>query len=89
MNIWRKGYQDWLLGGSNEGIASTITNDRRINMEAARGQCVKVQTTADECVRVTIDIDTSLIPDDVNVLKWKNNMVLIQVSDVEIASPSE
>jgi hypothetical protein len=48
-------------------------------MEQVKGQCVKVQTTADECVRVTIDIDTSLIPEAVNVLKWKNNMVLIQV----------
>lgn len=50
-------------------------------MEQVRGQCVKVQTTADECVRITVDIDTSLIPEDVNVLKWKNNMVLIQISE--------
>lgn len=48
-------------------------------MEQVRGQAVKVQTTADECVRLTIDIDTSLIPEDVNVLKWKNNMVFVQL----------
>ena len=50
-------------------------------MEQVKGQVVKVQTTADECVRVTVDIDTSLIPEDVNVLKWKNNMVTIQVAE--------
>jgi hypothetical protein len=48
-------------------------------MEQVKGQVVKIQTTADECIRVTVDIDTSLIPEAVNVLKWKNNMVLIQV----------
>jgi len=48
-------------------------------MEGASGQVVKVQTTADECVRITIDIDSLLIPEGVNVLKWKNNMVFIQV----------
>lgn len=52
-----------------------------LKMEQVKGQVVKVQTTADECVRVTIDIDTSLIPEDVNVLKWKNNMVFIRVSE--------
>jgi len=51
------------------------------NMEQVKGQVVRVQTTADECIRVMIDIDTSLIPEDVNILKWKNNMVLIQVSE--------
>lgn len=50
-----------------------------LEMEQVRGQAVKVQTTADECVRLTIDIDTSLIPEDVNVLKWKNNMVFVQL----------
>lgn len=50
-------------------------------MEIVKGQVVKVQTTADECVRITIDIDTSLIPEDVNVLKFKNNMVFIQISE--------
>jgi hypothetical protein len=47
-------------------------------MEQVQGQVVKVQTTADECVRVTIDVDISLIPEDVNVLKWKNTMVFIK-----------
>jgi len=53
-------------------------------MEQVKGQVVKVATTADECVRITIDIDTSLIPKNVNVLKWKNNMVLIQINDIEV-----
>lgn len=52
-------------------------------MEQARGQVVKVQTTADECIRVTIDIDSALIPSNVNVLKWKNNMALIMVGESE------
>jgi len=47
-------------------------------MEQVLGQVVKVQTTADSCVRVTVDVDISLIPADVNVLKWKNNMVFIK-----------
>ena len=48
--------------------------------QKVRGQVVKVQTTADECVRVTVDVDISLITEDINVLKWKNNMVFMQVS---------
>lgn len=52
-------------------------------MEQITGQVVKVQTTADECVRVTVDIDTSLIPENVNVLKWKNNMVFILMGEVK------
>lgn len=50
-------------------------------MEQVQGQVVKVQTTADECVRITVDIDTSLIPEGVNVLKFKNNMVFVQMCD--------
>jgi hypothetical protein len=52
-------------------------------MEQITGQVVKVQTTADECIRLTVDIDTSLIPDDVNILKWKNNMVFILMGEAE------
>ena len=51
-------------------------------MEQVRGQVVKVQTTADECVRITVDVDVSLIPFDVNVLTWKNNMVFIMPEGV-------
>jgi hypothetical protein len=50
-------------------------------MKKIKGQVVKVQTTADECVRLTVDIDVSLIPEDVNVLKLKNNMVVIEQSE--------
>jgi hypothetical protein len=49
-------------------------------MENVKGQVVKVQTTADECIRITIDIDTAFIPEDVNVLKWKNNMVYVHAN---------
>lgn len=52
-------------------------------MEQVKGQVVKVQTTADECIRVTVDIDAAFIPEGVNVLKWKNNMVFIQVGESE------
>lgn len=48
-------------------------------MEEVKGQVVKVTTTADECVRITIDIENQFIPEGVNILKWKNNMVNIQV----------
>ena len=50
-------------------------------MEQVTGQVVKVQTTADECIRVTVDIDIALIPEDVNVLKWKNNMIVMRISE--------
>ena len=48
----------------------------QINSETLTGQVVKVQTTADECIRLTIDIDSQFVG-EVNVLKWKNEMVEI------------
>jgi hypothetical protein len=47
------------------------------------GQVVKVQTTADECIRLTIDIDAQMIPKDVNVLNWKNEMVIVTIENNE------
>ena len=49
----------------------------QINSETLTGQVVKVQTTADECIRLTIDIDSQFVG-EVNVLKWKNEMVQIE-----------
>lgn len=49
-------------------------------MEQVKGQITKVQTTADECVRLTIDCDVALVG-EVNILKWKNNMVTIQLEE--------
>jgi hypothetical protein len=40
-----------------------------------RGQVVRVTTMADECVRLTIDIDSALIPEDLNLIHWKHGMV--------------
>lgn len=67
----------------NAWIKSIQDVERGCKMEQITGQVVKVQTTADECVRVTVDIDTSLIPENVNVLKWKNNMVFILMGEVK------
>lgn len=52
-------------------------------MEEIRGQVVKVATTVDECVRITIDIENQFIPDGVNILRWKNNMVKIQIVEAK------
>lgn len=67
----------------NAWIKSIQHVERGCKMEQITGQVVKVQTTVDECVRVTVDIDTSLIPENVNVLKWKNNMVLILMGEAK------
>lgn len=43
------------------------------------GQVVKVQTTADECIRLTIDID-SHYASDINFIKWKNEMLELKLT---------
>ena len=50
--------------------------------EIIKGQIVKVQTTSDECVRVTVDIDAAFAG-EVNILKWKNQMVNIELEGGE------
>jgi hypothetical protein len=47
--------------------------------ESVKGQVVKVQTTADQCVRITIDVENHFIPEGLNILKWKNEMVKINL----------
>jgi hypothetical protein len=54
-------------------------------MNIVKGLVQKVQTTLDECVRVTIDIENQYIPEGVNVLKWKNSMVIIR-PEVEVSN---
>jgi len=50
--------------------------------QLVKGQVVKVATTADECIRVTIDVETGSIPEDLNILTWKNGMVFILAGPV-------
>jgi hypothetical protein len=51
------------------------------NMEITKGQVVKVTTTKDNCVRVTVDIEKAFIPKDVNILQWQDTMITIQHED--------
>lgn len=50
-------------------------------MEITKGQVVKVTTTKDNCVRVTVDIEKAFIPKDVNILQWQDTMITIQHED--------
>ena len=56
-------------------------------MEKVIGQVTKVQTTADECVRLTIDCDVALVG-SINVLLWKNQMAKIELEDEDGKSNS-
>lgn len=47
-------------------------------MEITKGLVTKVTTTKDQCIRITVDIDKSFIPADVNILKWQDEEVTIQ-----------
>ena len=46
-----------------------------------RGQVVRVTTTMDECIRVTVDIDSGLVPAALNIIGWKNNMVDLSLAE--------
>lgn len=46
-------------------------------MEITKGQVVKVQTTKDQCVRLTIDIDKNFAG-ETNLLAWQDEMVTLQ-----------
>lgn len=54
-------------------------------MKKITGQCVKVQTTADECVRITVDIDTRWLK-DVNIIAWKNNMIEMELVEDSVTN---
>lgn len=47
-------------------------------INSIQGIVTKVQTTADECVRITIDIDSHFVQ-DINIIKWKNSMVKMEL----------
>lgn len=49
-------------------------------MEITKGQCVKVTTTKDNCIRVTVDIEKAFVG-DINLLEWLNDMLIIQHGD--------
>lgn len=46
-------------------------------MEITKGQVVKVTTTKDQCIRLTIDVEKAFA-DNVNLLNWQNEMVVLQ-----------
>ena len=48
-------------------------------MEITKGIVTKISTTKDQCVRLTVDIDKSFIPENVNILKWQDQEVTLQV----------
>lgn len=41
--------------------------------EKVKGQIAKISTTADQCIRLVIDIPNEIAP--VNIIKWLNSMV--------------
>ena len=53
----------------------------RENMEITKGIVTKITTTKDQCVRLTVDIDKSFIPEEVNILKWQDQEVVLQGGD--------
>lgn len=50
-------------------------------MEMTKGIVTKITTTKDQCVRLTVDIDKSFIPEEVNILKWQDQEVVLQGGD--------
>ena len=58
-----------------------IEAKERENMEITKGIVTKITTTKDQCVRLTVDIDKSFIPEEVNILKWQDQEVVLQGGD--------
>lgn len=52
--------------------------EREAEMEITKGIVTKIATTKDQCVRLTVDIDKSFIPENVNILKWQDQEVVLQ-----------
>lgn len=44
-------------------------------MEITKGQVVKVTTTKDKCIRITVDIEQAFVPANVNILQWQDTMI--------------
>lgn len=49
-------------------------------MEEIKGQVVKVQTTKDQCVRLTVDVEKLFIG-DANIIAWQDCMVKIKLEE--------
>jgi hypothetical protein len=49
-------------------------------MENVKGIVTKVQTTKDQCVRVTVDIDKAFA-EGVNLIAWQDGMVSIKLAE--------
>lgn len=60
--------------GRKETWAGTRKDEK---MEITKGQVVKVTTTKDQCIRLTIDVEKAFA-DNVNLLNWQNEMVVLQ-----------
>jgi len=52
--------------------------EKEAEMEITKGIVTKIATTKDQCVRLTVDIDKSFIPENVNILKWQDQEVVLQ-----------
>ena len=57
-------------------------------MQHINGQVTKIATTADQCVRITVDIDAAVIPENINLIRWKNMTVILSLPGTDgISSP--
>ena len=57
-------------------------------MQHINGQVTKISTTADQCVRITVDIDEAAIPENINLIRWKNETVILSLPGTDgISSP--
>ena len=57
-------------------------------MQHVKGIVSKIATTVDQCVRITVDIDEAVIPENINLIRWKNETVILSLQGVDgISSP--
>ena len=52
-------------------------------MQHINGQVTKISTTADQCVRITVDIDEAAIPESINLIRWKNEVVILSLPNTD------
>ncbi len=57
-------------------------------LQVLQGLVVKIATTADECIRITIDTDSKAVPEGINVLQWKNQVVAVALITKVKADPA-
>jgi hypothetical protein len=65
----------------NKDIECYNIEAKEREMEITKGIVTKITTTKDQCVRLTVDIDKSFIPEEVNILKWQDQEVVLQGGD--------